>query len=312
MTELTFLDRYCGCLLGLANGDAVGTTIEFSPPGTFAPVTGMAGGGPFGLKPGQWTDDTSMALCLAESLVERGRFDPKDQMERYLRWYRQGYLSSTGACFDIGNTVRKALEKFESTGKPYSGSSDPNSAGNGSLMRVAPVGLFYFLEPLEAMERAADSSRTTHAARDAVDACRFFTGLLIGALRGISKGELLDGVYCPVPGYFDAQPISQNISTVAGGSYKIKEPPEIKGSGHVVRSLEAALWAFYKSETYREGVLLSVNLGDDADTTAAIFGALAGAYYGERAMPSEWREKLARRDLIAGYAEQLFAAATGS
>jgi ADP-ribosyl-[dinitrogen reductase] hydrolase len=308
MAEHPLLDRYRGCLLGLATGDAVGTTVEFSLPGTFAPVTGMAGGGPFGLKPGQWTDDTSMALCLAESLVEQQGFDPRDQMERYLRWYRQGYLSSTGACFDIGNTVRKALEKFEATGKPYSGSSDEYSAGNGSLMRVAPVGLFYCNRPLESLERAADSSRTTHTVRDAVDACRFFTGLLIGALRGISKGELLDGVYCPVPGYFEAKPLSHNIGTVASGSYKIKEPPEIKGSGHVVRSLEAALWAFHKTGTFRDGVLLAVNLGEDADTTAAIFGALAGAYYGERAMPPEWLEKLAMRDRIAACSERLLAA----
>jgi ADP-ribosyl-[dinitrogen reductase] hydrolase len=97
------IDRYRGALLGLACGDALGTTLEFKPPGTFKPVTDIVGGGPFGLKPGQWADDTSMALCLAESLIECKGFDPVDQMRRYLRWYREGHLSSNGRCFDIGN-----------------------------------------------------------------------------------------------------------------------------------------------------------------------------------------------------------------
>jgi len=97
--------RYRGSLLGLATGDALGTTLEFSPPGSFTPIADMVGGGPFSLRPGEWTDDTSMALCLAESLVQCRGFDPRDQLERYLRWYRTGYLSSNGRCFDIGATV---------------------------------------------------------------------------------------------------------------------------------------------------------------------------------------------------------------
>ena len=101
-------DRFRGCLLGLACGDAVGTTVEFKARRMFPPMTDMIGGGPFGLKAGQWTDDTSMALCLASSLVERGTFDPKDQMERYIRWRDQGYWSSTGKCFDIGIKIGRA------------------------------------------------------------------------------------------------------------------------------------------------------------------------------------------------------------
>ena len=130
--------RYRGCLLGLACGDAVGTTVEFKPRGTFEPVTDMVGGGPFRLEPGEWTDDTSMALCLAESLLERGGFDALDQMQRYVRW-KKGHLSSNGRCFDIGNTVRGALTRFLDSGDPFSGSTHPHSAGNGSLMRLAPV-----------------------------------------------------------------------------------------------------------------------------------------------------------------------------
>jgi ADP-ribosyl-[dinitrogen reductase] hydrolase len=144
-SELT--DRFRGCLVGLAVADAVGTTVEFMPPGSFSPVTDMVGGGPFELAPGQWTDDTSMALCLAESLIECRGFDPGDQMRRYVRWHRDGHLSSTGRCFDIGITVAEALHRFASTGEPFSGSTDPMKAGNGSLMRLAPVAMFYRAEP---------------------------------------------------------------------------------------------------------------------------------------------------------------------
>ena len=126
MSEITLLDRFRGCLLGLAAGDALGTTLEFKEPGTFEPIDDMIGGGPFPLEPGQWTDDTSMALCLATSLIEKNGYDPTDQMRRYVRWWREGYLSSTGECFDIGNTVRSALSRFEGTGDPYSGFSDPH------------------------------------------------------------------------------------------------------------------------------------------------------------------------------------------
>jgi len=181
------MDRYRGCLMGLAVGDAVGTTLEFRPPGSFDPIDDMVGGGPFGLAPGQWTDDTSMALCLAESLIERQGFDPVDQLERYVRWYREGYLSSTGDCFDIGNTVADALIRFERTHEPYCGSTDPYSAGNGSVMRLAPVSLFYAGNSVEAIEKSGESSRTTHGAATTVDGCRYLGALLMGAVNGASK-----------------------------------------------------------------------------------------------------------------------------
>jgi hypothetical protein len=183
--------RTAGAFLGLAVGDAIGASVEFMAPGTFETVTDMIGGGPHNLEPGQWTDDTSMALCLAESLVERRGFDPLDQMQRYVRWYREGHLSSTGVCFDIGNATRAALHRFERTGDPFAGSTDPGTAGNGSIMRLAPVPLFFHRDARSAIHYAADSSRITHAARDAVDACRYMAGLMACALNGVSKDELL-------------------------------------------------------------------------------------------------------------------------
>jgi ADP-ribosyl-[dinitrogen reductase] hydrolase len=303
---------YKGALLGLAVGDALGTTVEFQPRGTFPPVRDMAGGGPFSLPPGAWTDDTSMALCLAESLTTLAEFDAADQMRRYCRWFRRGYLSSTGKCFDIGSTVRAALTKFESTGDPMSGATDPRSAGNGSLMRLAPVPLRYAKAPREAVARAAESSRTTHGTREAVDACRYFAALIIGALHGASKDDLLSPNFEPVPSLWDVEPLAPEIQQVAQGSYRAKSRDKIKGSGYVVESLEAALWAFQTSRSFEEGILLAVNLGDDADTTAAIYGQLAGAFYGVGEIPERWLSRVVERDLIEDLAARLHTAAGGA
>jgi ADP-ribosyl-[dinitrogen reductase] hydrolase len=298
-------ERFRGCLVGLAVGDALGTSIEFSPPGTFVPLTDMLGGGPFHLLPGQWTDDTSMALCLAESLVECQGFDPVDQLKRYNLWSQEGHLSSNGRCFDIGGTVRQALRRFQQTGEPFCGSTDPSTAGNGSLMRLAPVPMFFADRPVQAIERSAQCSRTTHAAPAAVDACRYMGALICGALTGEAKEVLLSRRYAPVSGCWEKNPLVREIDEIACGSFKNRQPPEIKGTGYVVKSLEAALWAFYRSESYQEGCLMAANLGDDADTTAAIYGQLAGANYGLADIPIAWREKLALYALIEAFADRL-------
>ncbi len=297
--------RYRGCMMGLAAGDAVGTTVEFKPPGAFEPVTDMVGGGPFNLDPGEWTDDTSMALCLAESLIECGGFNPRDQMDRYVRWRREGYLSSNGVCFDIGNTVRAALNRYENTGDPFAGSTDPDSAGNGSLMRLAPVPLFFAPDPEEAIRMSGESSRTTHGAQTCVDACRYFAGLIVGALQGADKEELLSAHYSPVKEMWSTDPLCRQIDEVASGSFQSKEPPDIAGTGYVVQSLEAALWAFSKADNFEEGCLLAVNLGDDADTTGAIYGQIAGAYFGIDGIPLGWRERIVLDDTIVRFADAL-------
>lgn len=301
-------DRYRGCLLGLAVGDALGGPVEFQPPGSFPPVTDMIGGGVWRLRPGEWTDDTSMALCLATSLVECGGFDPEDQMNRYSRWLHEGYLTPNGRePPDIGHTTRDALRRFADSGDPWAGSTDPRTAGNGSLMRLAPIPMFFAADPRLAVEDAAASSKTTHAAPEAVDACRYYAGLLAGALNGVDKETLLASRYAPESGLWDQNPLAAAISQVAGGSFKEKEPPEIKGTGYVVESMEAALWAFHKSRDFDHGALLAVNLGDDADTTGAIYGQLAGACYGASAIRPAWRRTVALRETIETLADQLLA-----
>ncbi|MDZ7841668.1 MAG: ADP-ribosylglycohydrolase family protein [Gammaproteobacteria bacterium] len=299
-------DRYRGALLGLAAGDAVGTALEFRPPGSFDPIQDMVGGGPFGLKPGQWTDDTAMALCLADSLLARRGFDAADQMDRYTRWYREGYLSSTGQCFDIGNTVRAALERYAATGDPLAGSTDPRSAGNGSLMRLAPIPMAWAGDPNAAIDQAAMMSRTTHGAVEAVDACRYYAGLMSGALNGVPKDELLAPRYHPVAGQWPEGALAPKIEAIAAGSFLHRSPPDIRGTGYVVQSLEAALWAFASTDDFRAAVLAAVNLGDDADTTGAIVGQLAGAHYGASAIPADWRNGLAMKETIEGMAGGLF------
>ena len=303
MSELR--SRYKGGLLGLAAGDALGTTVEFKRPGSFPPLTDIVGGGAFDLEKGQWTDDTSMALCLAESLVQCRGFDALDQMQRYTRWMKEGYLSSTGQCFGIGGTVSEALRKFIRTKDPFSGSTDPYTAGNGSLMRLAPVPLFFASDPEKAIHMSAESSKTTHGAVTCLDACRYFGGLIVGAINGVSKEQLLSPRFAPVEGLWERNPLCPEINEIACGSFNQKKPPEIVGSGYVVRSLEAALWAFSRSSDFREGCLLAVNLGNDADTTGAIYGQLAGAYYGVEGIPIEWRGCLAHKDLIERLAVEL-------
>lgn len=290
-------ERYRGALLGLACGDAVGTTVEFKPRGSFQPLTDMIGGGPFRLKPGQWTDDTSMALCLAESLLNKNGFNAADQMGRYLNWWQWGYLSSTGECFDIGMTVSRALEQYQQTSDPFAGSTDPYSAGNGSLMRLAPVVLFYFPDAQQIQTFAADSSRTTHAAAEAIECCQLLAGLIAKALEGATKAELRQ-----LPSANFSQP---KVAAIARGDYLGKTYADIKGSGYSVQSLEAALWCFQQTDSFAAAILLAANLGDDADTTAAITGQLAGAYYGERGIPGHWLDKLHDGAEIAATADRL-------
>ena len=243
-------------------------------------------------------------------MTERQGFDPVDQLERYLRWADDGHLSSNGICFDIGNTVRDALMTFRDTREPYCGSTDPKSAGNGSLMRVAPVPLFFARTPVEAIDKSAESSRTTHGAVAAIDACRYHAALILGALQGAGKAELLAEKFSPVPDYWRERPLCGEIDEVARGSFKRREPPAITGSGYVVKGLEAALWAFNKSDTFRDGCLLAIHLGRDADTTGAIYGQLAGAFYGEGGIPDSWLAKLAHRRLVEDMAARLLSGHT--
>ena len=297
------IHRARGALLGLAVGDAIGTTVEFKPRGTFEPLIDMVGGGPFHLAPGQFTDDTSMALCLGASLTEKG-FDLHDQMTRYVRWTNEGYMSSNGRCFDIGIATRGALQRFQRDGNPLAGSTDPNSAGNGCIMRLAPIPIRYMNEPQLAVRYSEEQARTTHQAPECLGASRLFGEILVRALQGQTKEEVL------AP-HALAGKLPPKLEAIGQGRYRLKSRDAIRGTGYVVDSLEATLWCFAQADNFRDCILMAANLGDDADTTAAQAGQIAGAFYGERGIPAEWLGKLAMLEVIRDMADALAAPAGG-
>lgn len=302
MTMTNRILRAQGAMLGLAIGDAIGTSVEFSPRGSFTPVSDMVGGGVFGLQPGQWTDDTSMALCLAASLLEHG-FDMHDQLNRYLEWHDEGYMSSTGKCFDIGGTTSDALERYRRTGTTRSGSIDPNDAGNGSIMRLAPVVLYFQETPEDAIRYAAEQSKTTHRAPECLMACQLMAETMLRALQGQSKAAVL------APSTLNLA-WTPGLEAIATGEYLHKAVDVIHGTGYVVQSLEAALWCVATTSDFRSCVLEATNLGDDADTTAAVAGQIAGAFYGANGIPQEWKDRVHMGDQIAQMAAELVSQAS--
>ena len=289
-------DRALGAFLGLAVGDAVGTTLEFSRRDVQPRLKDMVGGGPFGLPPGGWTDDTSMALALADSLAACGNLDCRDLMDRFVSWWREGEYSHTGRCFDIGNTIRAALDRYERTGDPMAGSTHPRSAGNGSLMRLAPVALRFWNDRARLREAAAQQSRTTHGAEEAVDACCAFAVMLADAISGKPRPDVL------APKAFDG---ATRISEILGGSWRKCARDEIQSSGYVVDTLKAAIWSVARTGNFRNAVLLAANLADDADTVAAVTGQLAGGIYGLSGIPTHWRDQLAWKDRLVDTGRRL-------
>ncbi|MCH8046054.1 MAG: ADP-ribosylglycohydrolase family protein [Planctomycetes bacterium] len=289
---------------------ALGAAVEFQPPGTFAPVTGYRAGGPHRLEPGEWTDDTSLALALADSIGQVG-WDLNDQVRRYVSWADSGEYSVNGRCFDIGNTTSSALFRFSQTGDARtSGAPTGSASGNGSIMRLAPVPMRFaelFPDEIDKLAQlAAESSLTTHASPQCLSACRYFALVLAGLIQGVDRDEVLSSSWEPLLEQLRAiEPLHPEIETVAAGSFRDRQPPEIAGTGYVVKSLEAALWAFQGADDFGEAVLTAVNLGDDTDTTGAVCGQLAGACWGESGIPAEWRDGLARKDIIEPILEKL-------
>jgi ADP-ribosyl-[dinitrogen reductase] hydrolase len=303
-THTEIRDRFRGCLIGLAVGDCLGAPIEFSPRGTYEPVTGLRPGGVFNLNIGEWTDDTSMALCMAESILQRhGRIDPVHLLSTWSAWYRHGYLSSTGRCFDIGQGTRMALERFRAQPQPVCG--DSHGAGNGCLMRLAPVPMRHVTSgPMILMDAARISAMTTHGAKEAIDATMAFSLIISDAIRGTLDRSTLVPSTCPLdhPVWAGMHP---GVMSIMSGSWRASDMSTVSSSGYVLDTLHAALWAFGTSNSFEEGALKAVNLGDDADTVGAVYGQLAGAWYGYRSIPPSWKQPLVMHDAIIGYADRL-------
>ena len=285
-------DRALGALLGLA----VGTTLEFRIRDAQPRLEDMVGGGPFDLPPGAWTDDTTLALALADSLAASADFDGRELMDRFVDWWRNGSYSCSGHCFDIGNTTRAALERYCRTGDPVAGSTAPESAGNGSLMRLSPVALRFWHYHEQLVAVAAAQSRTTHGADQAVDACRAFAELLAEAIAGSPRAAVLGRRE------FDGSPA---IARILAGSWRGRARGTIESSGYVAHTIEAALWSVARTGDFRGAVLLAANLADDADTVAAVTGQLAGALYGLSGIPEGWLDRVAWRDRLLEVADRL-------
>ncbi|CAF3839632.1 unnamed protein product [Rotaria sp. Silwood1] len=321
------LDRIHGSMIGMALGDALGAHVEFRPRQYLVenPVVDLKGGGTWGLEKGQFTDDTSMALCLANSLVARQGYVPYDQLVRYKWWYRDGYMSSTGRCFDIGTATKRSLCIFERRQREFAvkhqiplnqidflsdhvllkkfdvNCSEEGVAGNGALMRLAPVPLFFYKRPTRAVQYSGRSGLVTHGDEKAYDACRYYGALIVAAVNGATKEELVDkNFYEKHKKWFGNKSLHPDIEKIAQGSYqKGGYDKGIRGIGYIVNALEAALWAFWSDNgSFRNGVLAAVNLGDDADTTAAIYGQLAGAHYGYENLPEEWKKEVYAKNFI--------------
>lgn len=291
------LDRALGALIGLAVGDALGTTIEFSRRDSHPPATEMVGGGPFELKPGEWTDDTSMALCLADSLIaNNGALDPRDLADRFVRWWRHGENSVNGRCFDIGNATRAALSNYLRTGEPH-GDDATLSAGNGGIMRLAPAVIAAHRDANKAAALSRAQSLVTHAAPECLDSAEVLARVLVAGIAGDGHAALDAGV--------DARLAASKVKVIAIGGWRGKTRDQIKSSGYVVNTLEAALWAVGGSSSFEEAVLKAVNLGDDADTVGAVTGQLAGAIYGRSAIPKRWLARLAWKESIEERAHAL-------
>jgi ADP-ribosyl-[dinitrogen reductase] hydrolase len=294
--------RQRGCFLGLAVGDALGAAVEFHLRGTFPPVTDYRAGGPHGLAPGEWTDDTSMALALADSIATVG-WDLSDQARRYLDWYHYGRYSVIDRCFDIGMGTSHALHQFELHGDPLRSASDSTmSSGNGSIMRLAPVPIRYghlaHENPLELARYAEESSLPTHASDQCLSTCRYLALVLSGLIEGLNRSDVLDPEWFALRELHGHNPPHSALQPTIDGSFRTKTESEISSSGYVIDTIEAALWAFHDAASFEEAVLRAVNLGVDADSVGAVCGQLAGAYWGEERIPREWRNNLARRDLI--------------
>lgn len=300
---MTVNNRKRGTLIGLAVGDSLGSAIEFRKQGTFPPITCYRSGGPHSLMAGQWTDDTSLALAMADSIGKKG-WDINDQIQRYVEWWQTGKYSVNGWCFDIGGITRSALERYtgfdgwEKYAVRSCADSAPSSSGNGSIMRLAPVPIKYAdLYPNDIQKLGTfgvESSIPTHASDQCVSACLYMTVVLAALIQGESRKTVLDPEWDGLNQI--AEDLDPLILKVAKGSFRNNK--NIKGSGWVVESLEAALWAFYDAKDFEEAVLKAVNLGDDADTTGAVCGQFAGAYWGESGIPESLRSGLDRQDMI--------------
>jgi ADP-ribosyl-[dinitrogen reductase] hydrolase len=290
-------DRFRGVLLGLAVGDALGAPLEFQPARTPEHyLTEMIGGGWQKLAPGEWTDDTQQALCIVESLLAKRVFDPDDIARRFVVWMKSNPK-------DIGLHTRRVLDAIQH-GDPWEAASreeqaqSPDNAPNGSLMRCAPLALFFCRHPEYVASLSPVLSRITHAHPDCEWACVFINVTVVGLLSGLGRSEAVEMAYDACDG------ASQALKDRIG---RAMEPTsETSPTGYVLDTLEVAVWAFLHTHSFEDAVITAVNRGADADTVGAVVGALAGARYGMTGIPSRWLMALKESSFLIDYSDRLY------
>lgn len=291
-------NRFRGALLGAALGNALGVTNDMRSGKTLTVISDIRGGGIFSIPAGGWTDESAMLLCVTESLIHMRRFDARDVADRFLRWWREAYLTCNGRVYEVGSTTRMALFSYLQSGNPLSGLPIATPSGNGSVTRVAPVALFYSHAPQEMLRCTVLSSRITHGNATAIDACRYTSWLIALFLEGVDKQTALQRAW-------PYDPLTPDIAAVAQGSYRTKSISEIQTSIDISETLEAALWALWHTDDFASGALALANLGGFTESGGQLYGELAGVLYGENDLPVAWLERLQKRNEIAWLAEEL-------
>ena len=285
-------DGLRGCFYGTAVGDALGGPLQFRERDEFPTLTEMAPITDFRMPAGSWSDDTSMMLCLAESLTHTG-YGPqnlREQLELYSSWLLEGHNTVSGKTFDAGGTTRHAILTFKAKGNLQAETTDDMYQGNGSLMRLAPVAMMFWDDVERAADEAAISSATTHANSMCLMACRILAKAIATALQGAPKSDVLAAAAI--------SEFRKELIPIVQGKYVYKTRAQIESNGWVVSTLEAALWCFAKTTTFEDGAILAINLAHDADTVGAVYGALAGAYYGFGNIPDRWLVDLKNKALL--------------
>ena len=297
--KITLPGRYLGALLGLACGDAMGTSVRERASSRLGPLADLPGGA--------WGDDTSMTLCVATSLVKLNGFDALDQMKRLVDWQRTGAFSSTGRALGLTPAVAKAIATYKWSGNTFSGSHDPARWEPESVSRVGAIVLYAAATPASVFEWAADSSRLTHQSPGILDACRYYAALLLAILRGTPKSALMAEAGRLLQQYY-GKPLKAPVQRLADlTEFPVGDPPPAVGA--VAGVLHRVLQTLAETSNFRDGVVKICNRGGPADVYGALFGQLAGALYGVDAVPVPWREILLQRPLLEGTAERLLEAA---
>lgn len=307
-------DRYRGLLLGLALGDALAAPVQHRRPGTFTPVGDLLGGGPYDLPRGAWTDDTAVALVLADGLLDSGAFDSAGFLARLRCWQQDGDRSATGQCLGITAAMARALAQAPAAGRSRRPAPDTDRVEAEPLVRAGVAVAWSLEDPARAIELAAETIRATHPSALGEDAGRCYAALIVGALQGVPKAELVAPGFTPVAGLWRARPLQPAVAELVTGGWRSKPAAaggQAAGPGGALEALALVFAALAGGHGYRDTVLAAVNRGLDADVHGALVGQLAGAVYGAAALPPHWVAALADATGIADTADRLLAAPLG-